>query len=1026
MAQSYAFVQQTTSAYNPASSSSLTTSLSATQGNGWIISVSYGNIGGVIGLTDVKINGSVVTTVMAINESDSQYINMLIYVPNLPSGVSSVTVDLASTPVGGWQYTCYEYSGLTPTTTGVVGSGGTGSTITATNGMKPPTVTPTPPGMIFGAMCMFVTTTTTLAAGTAPNAMTARSTATLNASMTGIAALLYAEDALTFAKTAVTPTWTASAAGSTFVNTCIFVPLAPQSPGLVQSGAINTVASGVNSPTITNVQAGDTLIAFVGGNGSSAYAAPTDTAGQTWTLYQQTQNANLGHSSAAIAVLFNAKAGTHTLSWTTMSGSSSSVISEWKGLYAVGGTGAVGSNTSAGTTMTSAAYTQSQANELLIVTGNSTGTAITDPPTGYTSLAFVTAAQTWECAFQIVSSSSSRTATYTWTTSGDGSMVLGGMKFAPQDPPQSSCAYDADGEPEFGEDSEDEGETPVFDWYADEFTPQRANVVVATSVPEQEDASWVLDDDEIDDEPFDWTQPATGPPNEAPYGSDDSDDKAVQDDDDVLPDEDAFDSQWGPVGANAVTTVAGGYDASVDDEQDEDDRLDKEAFDVDLPPVGPPNQSPYGSHDASLEPDPLEDDDEDFGAQLSTVPPDNANPAPPQLSDSDPDPLDDDDEDFSTQLSPAAPSNYGALGQYDASGEEEEPDDADEAFGFELAPLSANFVQPNLPNFETGDQSDDEGQIDDEDFAIQSGPVGAPNELPYPTTFEQEEERDDDDEAFDVQAGPVGPAFVQPNLPNEETGDQVDEEGEFLDDEPFDIQASPLAAPNEVPYGSDDAAVLAALGDDEETGEAEVSLDTQSSPLSPDNASGGMFDASQEPDHLDDEDEDFATQTPPVSADNLAGGMWDGSQEPDSLDDEDEAFDIQAGPLSADAVAFTQAPFGYDASGEPDPLDEDDEDFGHYDGQGVLGGTGGPALGVSFEDASQQEQDEDALGDEAYDISDSQVVYTNGPPPVPPVNDDFIDGKPFYPDRKKYLRQLWQDERDMEDILRMLGDAGLL
>lgn len=131
----------------------------------------------------------------------------------------------------------------------------------------------------------------------------------------------------------------------------------------VQNGATNLVATGVNSPTITGVTAGNTLIAVWGVDAVNvAAAAPTDSAGQTWTIVKTFSNAS---ASGAMAVLFNANAGTHTLSWVTEAQPTQSAICEWdKSVKAIGGTAVTNSTTAA--TLTSASYTPGSSSEVVI------------------------------------------------------------------------------------------------------------------------------------------------------------------------------------------------------------------------------------------------------------------------------------------------------------------------------------------------------------------------------------------------------------------------------------------------------------------------------------------------------------------------------------------------------------------------------------------------------------------------------------------------------------------------------------
>lgn len=126
-------------------------------------------------------------------------------------------------------------------------------------------------------------------------------------------------------------------------------------PGLIQASAMSINVT----PSLTGVTAGNTLIAFFG-SGTTTWAAPTDSAGQTWTLRT---SVNAGGTSFAIAYLLNANAGTHNLTGTASGGANSMMI-EVNGITAVGGTPVT--NTGGSTTAATGSYTPSQANEFIV------------------------------------------------------------------------------------------------------------------------------------------------------------------------------------------------------------------------------------------------------------------------------------------------------------------------------------------------------------------------------------------------------------------------------------------------------------------------------------------------------------------------------------------------------------------------------------------------------------------------------------------------------------------------------------
>lgn len=129
----------------------------------------------------------------------------------------------------------------------------------------------------------------------------------------------------------------------------------------VQNGLTNPIASGINQPAITGVSATNSLITIFGVDANVTPVAPTDSAGQIWSIVKTFVNAS---GSGAIAWLPAANAGTHTLSWATAAVASESAISEWSGLVSVGGTPLTSSATAA--TQTTGTYTPASANEVVI------------------------------------------------------------------------------------------------------------------------------------------------------------------------------------------------------------------------------------------------------------------------------------------------------------------------------------------------------------------------------------------------------------------------------------------------------------------------------------------------------------------------------------------------------------------------------------------------------------------------------------------------------------------------------------
>jgi hypothetical protein len=216
--------------------------------------------------------------------------------------------------------------------------------------------------------------------------------------------------------------------------------------GFVQQGAVNAITNGVNSPTITGVTAGNTLICAYSVNNGVTLAAPTDSAGQTWTLRGSVNGSTI---STGIAYLLNANAGTHTLSWTTSSDASEANISEWNGITAVGGTPQTTTGSSV-TSITSGSYTPSQANEVVIAVGSEFGTSNPDnihcTTTAFQSIGTTTDSSSNHCIgveqngssfgvyesnADIVTSTSAVTCTWSWTGANAAASVIAGFQYTP-------------------------------------------------------------------------------------------------------------------------------------------------------------------------------------------------------------------------------------------------------------------------------------------------------------------------------------------------------------------------------------------------------------------------------------------------------------------------------------------------------------------------------------------------------------------------------------------------------------------
>lgn len=221
--------------------------------------------------------------------------------------------------------------------------------------------------------------------------------------------------------------------------------------GFVQNGATAAVGSGVIHPAITGVTAGNTLICFYAVNNAATLAAPTDSAGQTWTIAESFNAA--GVAQLAIAYLLSANAGTHTLTWVTQANGQESGISEWNGITGTGGT-PVTNNASGVNSLTSASYTPGSASEVVIAffweAGTNTSDAIHCTTAGFQSLGSLSDSTPHNCIgveqngnlfgvveanAQIISSSSALTCAWAWTPTNPCAAVVLGFAYTGVAPP---------------------------------------------------------------------------------------------------------------------------------------------------------------------------------------------------------------------------------------------------------------------------------------------------------------------------------------------------------------------------------------------------------------------------------------------------------------------------------------------------------------------------------------------------------------------------------------------------------------
>lgn len=205
----------------------------------------------------------------------------------------------------------------------------------------------------------------------------------------------------------------------------------------VQQGSVSSVAGGIAStPSITGVTAGNTLVCVLSMYSSSnpTATAPTDSSGQTWSILAQSAYQN--PKKVAIFYLFNAAAGTHSLSMPSTTGPQVAQVVEYKGLLAVGGTAVAAGSSSFTTSQSSGNYTPSQANEVVIavcgVDSSTNPETLSDPPTGWTSLGAQQNGATYspvEFCYRETSSTTPVSATWSWTTAGASAIVVAGLKY---------------------------------------------------------------------------------------------------------------------------------------------------------------------------------------------------------------------------------------------------------------------------------------------------------------------------------------------------------------------------------------------------------------------------------------------------------------------------------------------------------------------------------------------------------------------------------------------------------------------
>lgn len=148
--------------------------------------------------------------------------------------------------------------------------------------------------------------------------------------------------------------------------------------GFISNTPTHSVASGTNVITFSPGSIADQLISVYLLEGTSPVpVAPIDSSGDVWTLLS-TNNSGPAAETIAIAYLLTPSAtASRTLTWATAGAPSTHGISEWNGITAAGGTPVYTGLASSGT-LTSASYTPSQANEVVIAMLSNQGTSNPD------------------------------------------------------------------------------------------------------------------------------------------------------------------------------------------------------------------------------------------------------------------------------------------------------------------------------------------------------------------------------------------------------------------------------------------------------------------------------------------------------------------------------------------------------------------------------------------------------------------------------------------------------------------------
>jgi len=197
---------------------------------------------------------------------------------------------------------------------------------------------------------------------------------------------------------------------------------------IVQKSSATVNGASTINPSLSGVAAGNTL-ALVISSTLTTDNTPTDSAGQTWS--KAFYLVNSAAATVAVYYLLSANSGAHTLTWTA--GGPSFVgysFIELPACTAVDVIGTLGTAVNSATTLSSPSITTTNAADAIIAVfcadtaSGSTNAAITDPPTGYTS---VYAQQNTSVnvgaqhSYKEVSSTGAQSATWTFNADTSGS-----------------------------------------------------------------------------------------------------------------------------------------------------------------------------------------------------------------------------------------------------------------------------------------------------------------------------------------------------------------------------------------------------------------------------------------------------------------------------------------------------------------------------------------------------------------------------------------------------------------------------